>query len=62
MTNDIRQLLKETISDLVLDLLYYDRRECSRLPRGKIEQLIEEHSISTDDLAMMFRDELNKSI
>lgn len=36
-----KEHLQATVSDLVADLMYYDRKEDEDLPRGEIERMIE---------------------
>jgi hypothetical protein len=54
-------LLKNTISDLVSDLMYYDRKEDEELPRGEIEKMIESEETSVDAIVSEFRNELTKA-
>lgn len=53
-----RDHLAATISDLVGDLLYYDRKEDEDLPRGAIEAMVASGEISASEMVALFRDEL----
>lgn len=35
----MKQKINNLISDMVADLLYYDRKECEDMPVGKIENI-----------------------
>ena len=52
---DRRQRIFVTVSDLVADLMYYDRKEDDQLPRGAIEEAIESGEITVDEIANHFR-------
>jgi hypothetical protein len=51
-----RGLILATLSDLVSDFLYYDRKEDKSLPRGAIEEAIRADEISVPEIATTFRD------
>ena len=56
------QCLKNTVSDLISDFLYYDRKEDSQLPRGMIEDAIAEGKITVDEIIDLFRVHLTKGL
>jgi hypothetical protein len=58
----VRQLILDTISDLVADLLYYDRKSDEDLPLGAIEKSIKKGEISTAEMAEYFRENLEEKI
>lgn len=49
-----RQHIEDTISDLFMDWLYYDRKEDQDLPRGAIEEAVEAGEISKQEIANQF--------
>lgn len=51
-------LILNTVKDLVLDLLLYDRREDSQLPPGVIEQAIKTGEVTVESIVGAFRAEL----
>lgn len=51
-----------TISDGVADLLYYDRKEDSQLPRGAIDAAIARGDITVDEVVAEFRRAFSKGI
>ena len=59
---DKKQLILNTVSDLVTDLLYYDRKEDEDLPRGTIETAVSIHEIMIEDMVQQFRNDLIDSI
>lgn len=56
-----REIILATMSDLVADFLYYDRKEDQNLPRGEIEAAIESGEVTVDELAAAFRSGLEGS-
>ena len=58
----VRVMIEGTITDLVADFLYYDRKEDKDLPLGRIEMAIEEKQITTDEIVEMFAIELRKAL
>ena len=54
----MNKLLSDTISDLVADFLYYDRKEDQELPRGAIEDMVASGETSWDEIAAKFKEEL----
>jgi len=56
------ELIERTVSDLVADLLYYDRKEDSELTLGAIEQAIADGEITPCDLVFMFQTYLMQSL
>lgn len=51
-----------TISDLVLDLLKYDRRDDPDLPAGVIEDLVESGELTVEEMVTAFRTALQKKL
>ena len=54
--------IKNLISDMVADFLYYDRKEDEDLPVGKIEELISSDEITMHYICTTFNRELFKGI
>lgn len=59
---DNKRTILNLISDEIADLLYYDRKEDSSLPLGKIEQMIEDGEITIEEIVEEFRKELIKGL
>jgi hypothetical protein len=57
-----RETILSRVEDLVADFLYYDRKEDEELPRGEIDEAIEEGEISVDEIVAHFRAELIKGL
>ncbi len=53
-----KELILASISDLVMDLMYYDRKEDEDLPKGEIEKSMEEGEISVDEMTDQFTTKL----
>lgn len=51
----MKDIIFSTVSDLVIDLIYYDRKEDDELPRGAIEQAVKDKEISVDEMAELFK-------
>lgn len=51
----MRDIIFSTVSDLVIDLIYYDRKEDDELPRGAIEQAVKSGEVSIDEMAELFK-------
>lgn len=51
-----------TIDDLVRDFLYYDRKEDEELPRGVIEELVEDGKLTVDEMVACFRKHLEEGL
>ena len=58
----MKELIFNTIEDLVTDFLYYDRREDEELSVGYIELAIEENEITIDEIIKCFSDNLKKQL
>lgn len=50
------------LDDLVANFLLYDREEDEDLPKGDIEKLIENESLTVDDLVERFRDQMEEHL
>lgn len=55
-------MLEPTISDMVADFLYYDRKEDEDLPRGEIERAIANNEISVDEIVDCFEKHLREGL
>jgi len=49
-----REIILDTVSDLVGKLMYYDRKEDEDLPRGAIEEAIKEGEITVQEIVDYF--------
>ena len=54
----MNQILKDTIEDLVIDFIVHDRKEDVDLPRGKIEELINNGDVTVDEIVNVFKEHL----
>lgn len=50
--------IHNTISDLVSNFLYYDRKEDESLPRGEIEKAVAAGEITVEEIIAYFGQEL----
>lgn len=57
-TQSRRDVILATLSDLIADFLYYDRKEDEELPRGAIEEAIAAGEITVDEIVAAFRTKL----
>lgn len=57
-----KEYVDDVISDLISDLLYYDRKEDDTLPRGHIENMIKDGELTVDELIEMFATHLKKGL
>lgn len=55
---DKRELILDTVDDLVATFLYYDRKEDDDLRRGDIEAAVRDGDIYAETIVMRFRDQL----
>ena len=53
-----KELIKDAIQSSVINLIYRDRAEDEKLPKGEIESIIESEEISIDEMTEMFRESL----
>lgn len=53
-----REVIMLTVSDLVADFLWYDRKEDEELPRGEIEDAITAGEVTVDEVVEEFRAKL----
>ncbi len=60
--DDKKQLIENTITDLVSCLLYYDRREDEDLQLHDIEDAISEGIITIEEIVGLFSSQLEESI
>jgi hypothetical protein len=58
----MKQLLKDTISDLVTDFLYYDRKVDDQIGRGDIEKMIESKETSVDEIVEEFKANIERAL
>jgi hypothetical protein len=59
---DIHQKIRNILSDLVSNFLYYDRKEDEELGVGEINKAIESRAITVTDIKMYFSEELQKGL
>lgn len=58
----MKQVILDTVSDLVADFYYYDRKEDEELPRGAIEAAIISGEITVDEIVEHFRATLVRKV
>jgi len=61
MDEELKQLIVDTIKDLVSDFLYYDRKEDEDLGLDDINYAIENKVITLDEIVENFRKELESN-
>ena len=57
-----RKLILETISDSVIDIIHYNRKEDEELRLGEIQQAIKNNEITVEEIVDEFRKEFIKWI
>ena len=55
-------VFRATVSDLITDFLYYDRKEDDQLPRGMIEDAVKEGKITVDEIVDLFRAHIEQGL
>lgn len=58
----IKQTILDVVSDAVMDLMYYDRKEDEILPRGRIEEALKAGDITIDEMVKCFERELKANM
>lgn len=58
MSRTRRQKILDVASDLVIGLMYYDRKEDEELPRGAIEEAVKRGEITYQEIIDHFAKEL----
>ena len=58
----MKRAILDTISDLVVNFLYYDRKEDEELPRGAIQEAVANGEISIDEMISAFAAELREGL
>ena len=56
----MKDVILNTVTDLVGSFMYYDRKEDEELPRGTIEAVVENGHITIDEIVEKFKIELTK--
>ena len=56
------KVLEDTVSDLITDFLYYDRKEDDQLPCGMIEDAVKDGKITVDEIVDLFRTHLTEGL
>jgi hypothetical protein len=54
----MKDVIKNTIEDLVSDFLYHDRKEDEELPVGVIQDSVKSGQLSVEDIVKTFEDAL----
>jgi hypothetical protein len=57
-----RELILNSITDLVSNFLYYDRKEDEELKIGDIENCIKNNELTIEEMVKKFKFELEKNI
>ena len=61
-TTTRRQTIFSTVTDLVSDFLYYDRKDDKELPRGSIREAVEAGEITEAEIVAHFAKTLSEKI
>jgi hypothetical protein len=56
-----REKILDVLTDMVSDLLYYDRKEDSSLPVGSIEEAVKQGEITLDEMLAHVRQQMTGS-
>ena len=59
---DIKLIIKNTITDLVSQFLYYDRKEDEDLRVGDIEKALIDNIITITEIGELFQNELRHNL
>ncbi len=60
--SNIKRVILDTVSDLTVDFLYYDRREDEDLHVGQIEEAIINGEITIEEILEEFRKQLTANL
>ena len=58
----MNKLLEGIITDMVSNLVYYDRKEDEDLPCGEIERMIKDGELTIDEMVDAFKIELTRAV
>jgi hypothetical protein len=61
-TTNPRKCILDVVSDLVLDFVAYDRKEDDELPRGAIDNAVNDGIISIEEIVSQFEKELRSGL
>jgi len=61
-TEVLKTSVKNIISDMVADFLYYDRKEDDQIGVGDIDKLTRTGKMTVDEMTNVFRNELEKGL
>ena len=61
-TTTRRQTILSTVTDLVSDFLYYDRKDDEELPRGSIREAVDAGEITEAEIVAHFAKTLSEKI
>lgn len=57
-----KQTILNTVDDAVSNLLYYDRKEDEKLPRGAIEEALKAGEITVEEMVSKFESALRAGL
>lgn len=57
-----KEIIQNTIIDMVSNLMYYDRKEDVNLPIGAIEEAIENGEITINEIVAQFQENLEDGL
>jgi len=58
----MKELILNTVEDLVSDFLYYDRKEDEELEVGMIEKAIVQNNITVNEITDHFKNLINENL
>lgn len=58
----MKEKILDTLEDVVMNFLYYDRKSDEDLPMGVIEETIKNGLITVDEIVAKFKAELEKEL
>lgn len=57
-----KEIILNTVKDLIADFLWYDRKEDEDLGRGEIEALVKSGELTVDEIVEQFKTTLIKNL
>lgn len=57
-----KELIQNTITDMISNFLFYDRKEDEYLPRGEIEDAIKNGEITVEEIVSQFENSLREAL